>query len=35
MLGEIADDLKEKLGIDFCNKNKIAMIFTGKRHFKH
>ncbi|MCL5069980.1 MAG: bifunctional phosphoribosylaminoimidazolecarboxamide formyltransferase/IMP cyclohydrolase [Actinobacteria bacterium] len=27
--------IKDKQVIDFCNKNKIAMIFTGKRHFKH
>jgi len=27
--------VKDKQVIDFCNKNKIAMIFTGKRHFKH
>ncbi|MBU4292934.1 MAG: bifunctional phosphoribosylaminoimidazolecarboxamide formyltransferase/IMP cyclohydrolase [Actinobacteria bacterium] len=27
--------LKDKQVIDFCNKNKIVMVFTGKRHFKH
>ena len=27
--------VKDNQVIDFCNKNKIAMIFTGKRHFKH
>ena len=27
--------VRDKQVIDFCNKNKIAMIFTGKRHFKH
>ena len=27
--------VKDKQVIDFCNKNKVAMIFTGKRHFKH
>jgi len=21
--------------IEFCNKNKLPMVFTGKRHFKH
>jgi phosphoribosylaminoimidazolecarboxamide formyltransferase/IMP cyclohydrolase len=27
--------IKDQLSIDFCNENKISMIFTGKRHFKH
>lgn len=27
--------IKDELSIDFCNKNKIAMLFTGIRHFKH
>ncbi len=27
--------VNDKKVIDFCNKNKIAMVFTGKRHFKH
>lgn len=27
--------IKDQLSIDFCNENKISMIFTGTRHFKH
>ena len=27
--------IKDKLSIDYCNENNIAMVFTGKRHFKH
>ena len=27
--------IKDKLSIDYCNENQIAMVFTGKRHFKH
>jgi phosphoribosylaminoimidazolecarboxamide formyltransferase/IMP cyclohydrolase len=27
--------VKDNLSIDFCNKNKIGMVFTGIRHFKH
>ena len=27
--------VKDDLSIDFCNKNKIGMVFTGIRHFKH
>jgi len=27
--------IKDKLSIDYCNNNKIAMVFTGIRHFKH
>ena len=27
--------IKDKLSIDFCNENGLAMVFTGKRHFKH
>lgn len=27
--------IKDELSIDFCNKNKVAMVFTGIRHFKH
>jgi phosphoribosylaminoimidazolecarboxamide formyltransferase/IMP cyclohydrolase len=27
--------IKDELSIDFCNENKIAMVFTGTRHFKH
>ncbi|MES2411236.1 MAG: bifunctional phosphoribosylaminoimidazolecarboxamide formyltransferase/IMP cyclohydrolase [Bacteroidota bacterium] len=27
--------IKDALSIDFCNENKVAMVFTGTRHFKH
>ena len=27
--------IKDDLSIDFCNKNSMAMVFTGTRHFKH
>ena len=27
--------IKDELSIEECNKHNIAMIFTGKRHFKH
>lgn len=27
--------IKDQLSIDYCDKNKLAMIFTGTRHFKH
>lgn len=27
--------IKDQLSIDFCNENKVAMVFTGARHFKH
>lgn len=27
--------IKDKLSINYCNKNKMSMIFTGIRHFKH
>ncbi len=27
--------IKDSLSIDYCNENKIAMVFTGTRHFKH
>lgn len=27
--------IKDQLSIDYCNKNNIAMMFTGTRHFKH
>lgn len=27
--------IKDKLSIDYCNVNGIAMVFTGTRHFKH
>jgi phosphoribosylaminoimidazolecarboxamide formyltransferase/IMP cyclohydrolase len=27
--------LKDQDSIDCCNKNNIAMVFTGTRHFKH
>lgn len=27
--------IKDKLSIDFCDKNQMSMVFTGTRHFKH
>lgn len=27
--------IKDALSIDYCNENKVAMVFTGTRHFKH
>ncbi len=27
--------IKDQLSIDYCDKNKISMVFTGTRHFKH
>lgn len=27
--------IKDQLSIDFCNENKMSMVFTGIRHFKH
>ena len=27
--------VKDQLSIDYCNENKIGMVFTGIRHFKH
>ena len=27
--------VKDDLSIDYCNNNKIGMVFTGTRHFKH
>lgn len=27
--------IKDQLSIDYCNSNGIAMVMTGKRHFKH
>lgn len=27
--------IKDDLSIDFCNANKMSMVFTGNRHFKH
>ena len=27
--------IKDKLSIDYCNNNNIAMVLTGSRHFKH
>jgi phosphoribosylaminoimidazolecarboxamide formyltransferase/IMP cyclohydrolase len=27
--------IKDKLSIDYCNQNDVAMVFTGIRHFKH
>jgi len=27
--------IKDELSINYCNENKVAMVFTGTRHFKH
>ena len=27
--------IKDQLSIDYCDENKMAMVFTGTRHFKH
>jgi len=27
--------IKDKESIDYCNKNRLAMVLTGNRHFKH
>ncbi len=27
--------VKDQLSIDYCNEHKLAMVFTGTRHFKH
>jgi len=27
--------IKDQLSVDFCNSNKMSMVFTGIRHFKH
>ena len=27
--------IKDQLSIDYCNANKVSMVFTGTRHFKH
>jgi phosphoribosylaminoimidazolecarboxamide formyltransferase/IMP cyclohydrolase len=27
--------IKDELSITYCNENKVAMVFTGTRHFKH
>lgn len=27
--------IKDELSIHYCNENKVAMVFTGTRHFKH
>jgi phosphoribosylaminoimidazolecarboxamide formyltransferase / IMP cyclohydrolase len=27
--------VRDKVSIDFCSANGVAMVFTGKRHFKH
>jgi len=27
--------IKDQLSIDYCNNHKMAMVFTGTRHFKH
>ena len=27
--------IKDQLSIDYCNENKVAMVLTKTRHFKH
>ncbi|AUC14081.1 bifunctional phosphoribosylaminoimidazolecarboxamide formyltransferase/IMP cyclohydrolase [Tenacibaculum sp. SZ-18] len=27
--------IKDELSVEYCNNNKISMVFTGTRHFKH
>ncbi len=27
--------IKDQLSVDYCNEHKMAMVFTGTRHFKH
>ena len=27
--------INDKLSVDYCNKNLVAMVLTGTRHFKH
>ena len=27
--------IKDELSINYCNAHKMAMVFTGTRHFKH
>lgn len=27
--------IKDQLSVDYCNQHKLAMVFTGNRHFKH
>ena len=27
--------IKDQLSVDFCDANKMSMVFTGIRHFKH
>ena len=27
--------IKDELSINYCNDNKVSMVFTGIRHFKH
>jgi phosphoribosylaminoimidazolecarboxamide formyltransferase/IMP cyclohydrolase len=27
--------IKDELSINYCNENKVAMVFSGTRHFKH
>jgi phosphoribosylaminoimidazolecarboxamide formyltransferase/IMP cyclohydrolase len=27
--------IKDELSVNYCNENKMAMVFTGTRHFKH
>ncbi len=32
---EPGGSIKDELSIEYCNKNNMAMVFTGVRHFKH
>ena len=27
--------IKDELSINYCDENKMSMVFTGNRHFKH
>jgi phosphoribosylaminoimidazolecarboxamide formyltransferase/IMP cyclohydrolase len=27
--------IRDKESVEYCNKNNMAMVFTGNRHFKH
>ena len=33
--GNPGGSIKDKLSIEYCNNNKMKMVFTGIRHFKH
>jgi len=32
---EPGGSIKDELSINYCNENKVAMVFSGTRHFKH